>query len=238
MLVLDGHAHCGLTLPYSMLAPLWDNAGIDGGVLFAPVEEIYDRNDPTFVDSEQYKKSRRKVHDYLASIISDHIFIFWFVWNDYTLPGENFTGVKWHRHLDEPQYDYTTPKCDAFIEYACSRRLPVILEEEFENTLQLIERINGETPVIIPHLGMLNGGYHRLKTAGLFENPAVYVDTALAPLEQIADFAADYGVERILFGSDFPFGNPARERNKVDRLFKGKALEKVLSLNLLSLLEK
>jgi predicted TIM-barrel fold metal-dependent hydrolase len=116
--------------------------------------------------------------------------------------------------------------------------LPVIIEEEFHHTAELVNRFNGRTVAIVPHLGMLNGGYQRLKGAGLFENPAVYVDTALAGIREIEDFAACYGVERILFGSDFPFGNPAHERTKVEKIFNGEDLEKVLSRNLLGLLQK
>lgn len=236
MLVLDAHAHCGLTLPWEELFPLWDDGGIDGGVLFAPVEEVYDRYDRWFIDSEYYRESRVKVHDYLESLLSDYIFAYWFVWNDFKLPRDNFKGIKWHRHDDEPEYRYKTEECEKFIEYICSRQLPVIVEEEFQNTLELVERINGRTVVIIPHFGMLNGGYSRLKKAGLFENSSVYVDTALAGRHEMADFAADYGVDRIIFGSDFPFGSPARERSKVEQVFSGRDRKKVLAENILSLL--
>ena len=73
-------------------------------------------------------------------------------------------------------------------------------------------------------MGGLNGGYYRLKQAGLFENPAVYVDTALAGEEEIIDFAGDYGVSRILFGSDYPL-ETLYERYKLERAFSGKELK-------------
>ena len=102
----------------------------------------------------------------------------------------------------------------------------------------MVEKINNRTIIIIPHFGALNGGYSRLKEADLFENPMIFVDTALAGPGEIKDFAADYGVQRILFGSDFPFGEPARERSKVERIFTGKKRKRVLAENLLELLEK
>ncbi|MCL6559398.1 MAG: amidohydrolase family protein [Firmicutes bacterium] len=237
VLALDSHAHCGLTLPLEELRPLWNEAGIDGGVLFSPVEEIYDRNNRNFTDSERYRQSREKVHAYLEGLISEHIFAYWFVWNDFKTPPACFSGVKWHRHSNEPRYRYDAKECEAFINHICNLRLPIVLEEEFHHTLELVKRIAGRTPVIIPHFGGLNGGYERLKAAGLFENPSVYVDTALAAPYEISDFAADYGVDRILFGSDFPFGEPAYERYKVERIFSGKDLEKVLARNLLALLK-
>ncbi len=236
MLALDSHAHCGLTLPYEMLHSAWGEGKITGGVLFSPVEEIYDRYDRKFIDSNYYRESRQRVHDYLESLISEQLFAYWFVWNDFAPPGDSFTGVKWHRHPDEPEYLYDTKECEVFIETVCSLQLPVILEEEFHYTLELIERINGRTVIIIPHMGGLNGGYYRLKRADLFENPTVFVDTALAGIEEIVDFAGDYGAGRILFGSDYPFGDPSYERHKIERAFSGKALKKILAENLLELL--
>jgi hypothetical protein len=238
LLVLDAHAHCGITLPFEKLQPRWQEGGINGGVLFSPVEEIYDRYDPNFTDTDEYRISREKVHSYLESLISENIFAYWFVWNDFEPPRAGFRGIKWHRHADEPNYDYHLEKCKVFIEHICRSRLPVIIEEEFHHTLELINRFEKRTAVIIPHFGGLNGGYMRLKRADLFENPTIYVDTALADTAEIKDFAADYGVGRILFGSDFPFGEPAYEKYKVEKIFYGKDRKKVLAENLLDLLEK
>ncbi len=238
MLALDAHAHCGITLPFEQLHPRWQEGSIDGGVLFAPVEEIYDRYDPGFTDDQEYLNSRKKVHSYLQSLISEKIFAYWFVWNDFELPGAGFVGIKWHRHADEPVYNYHSEECGMFIEHICRLRLPVIIEEEFHHTLELVRRFKKRTPVIIPHYGGLNGGYMRLKKADLFENPTVYVDTALAGRTEIEDFASDYGVDRILFGSDFPFGEPAYEKYKVENIFYGQDRKKVLAQNLLDLLKK
>ena len=61
-LVLDGHAHCGVTVPFEEIAYEWQTGGIHGGVIFSPVEEIYDRYDPSFKDSQGYRHSRSRVH--------------------------------------------------------------------------------------------------------------------------------------------------------------------------------
>ena len=238
MLVLDAHVHCGYTIPLETIMPLWQKGQIDGGVLFSPVEEIYDRYDPYFTDDDYYQMSRKNVHEYLSSLRTDRIYAYWFVWNDFLFPGEGFSGIKWHRHSNEPKYDFFSKKCFDFIEHICEKQYPVIIEDEFSNTLELIKRINSRTASIIPHFGALNGGYGRLKKADLFEGQTVYVDTALASASEIEDFAADYGTDRILFGSDYPFGVPSHERSKIDRLFTGTNRAKILAENLLSLLEK
>jgi predicted TIM-barrel fold metal-dependent hydrolase len=190
------------------------------------------------VDSKFYQESREKVHAYLKSLNSERIFSYWFVWNDFELPGPGFDGVKWHRHSNEPKYKYNSEECHRFIEHVCDMRLPIIIEDELHYTLDLVRQINQRTTVIIPHFGGLNGGYEELKRAGLFKNPTVFVDTALASSLEIADFAKSYGAERVLFGSDFPFGDPAYERYKVEQVFSGEDLEKVLAQNLLQLLGK
>lgn len=236
MLALDAHAHCGLTLPFRRLEPEWESGNIKGGVLFSPVDEIYDRYDPHFTDSDRYKKSRERVHSYLESLMAELTFCYWFVWNDFILPKETFSGIKWHRHPYEPVYNYDAEGCEVFINHVCSLGLPIIIEEDFSNTLMLVNRIGGRTAVIIPHLGALNGGYEQLKRAGLFENKLVYADTALAGTYEMEDFAGEYGVDRIMFGSDFPFGDPSYERYKVEQVFYGRDREKVLAENLLALL--
>ncbi|MEW6350554.1 MAG: amidohydrolase family protein [Thermodesulfobacteriota bacterium] len=238
-LVLDGHVHCGLELPFETVLSEWEQADIDGGVMFSPVEEIYDRYDPRFRDSPQYRRSREEVHRYLLGLLHrEHLFAYYFIWNDFpAIPG-GFVGIKWHRHAGEPVYDYETAACARAVEEICQKRLPIVLEEEFDHTVSFIRRIAGRTVVIVPHMGLLNGGYGRLKGAGVFSDPQVWVDTALASRDEIRDFAQTYGVDRMIFGSDFPFGLPYSERSKVEAVFSGEELRSVLSGNLLRLLGK
>ncbi|MFH1114878.1 MAG: amidohydrolase family protein [Pseudomonadota bacterium] len=236
-LVLDGHVHCGFTVPFDEISREWQIAGIDGGAMFSPVEEIYNRYDPGFTDSDEYRTSRRRVHAYLLDLAArDNLYSYFFVWNDFVPVPDGFSGIKWHRHGGEPEYNYHTRECDHVVEEICRKRLPVVLEEEFGNTLNFLERIDDRTTVVIPHMGGLNGGYRRLRDAGVFERQSVLVDTALASGREIADFAERYGTERIIFGSDYPFGIPAHEKRKVAGLFSGKDRAAVLSGNLLRLL--
>jgi hypothetical protein len=237
-LVLDAHAHCGLTLPFTDLIREWESGNIGGGVVFSPVEEIYDRHNWRFIDSEEYRKSRRRVHKYLLEIAAGkQIYPYFFVWNDFSPVPEEFLGVKWHRHPNEPVYQYKSPQCDAAIEQICARHLPVVLEEEFANTLDFVRRIAERTIVVIPHMGGLNGGYSRLKNIGVFENPKVWVDTSLSSVREIADFVESYGTDRMMFGSDYPFGIPSREKEKVLQVLSGNDLRAVLGKNLQKLLE-
>lgn len=230
-MILDAHVHCGLTLPFERVHSRWVAGGIGGGLLISPVEEVYDRYDYSFTDSEYYAKSRQAVHRYLLSLDRPNLYRLWFVWNDFAVPEKGFSGIKWHRHSYEPNYNYASPACEVFIQHAVKEQLPILLEEEFHNTLEFVERIDGRTIVIIPHMGGLNGGYQSLKRAGIFDRDNIFVDTALGSEGEIANFVRSYGSDRIMFGSDYPFGDPASEKRKVERLFEGEELEKILSLN-------
>lgn len=236
-LVLDAHVHCGLSIPYEEVAGQWKPAGIHGGVVFSPVEEIYDRYDPFFTDSEAYARSRNRVHRYLLAIAdTNRVYPYFFVWNDFPQVPEGFSGIKWHRHADEPVYSYGSSQCRRMIEEICEKRLPVVLEEEFHNTIAFIQNIAERTTVIIPHMGALNGGYTRLRKAGVFESEKIWVDTALAHPREIEDFAVRYGTSRMMFGSDYPFGTPASEKRKLEAHFTGRELRAILGGNLLRLL--
>jgi predicted TIM-barrel fold metal-dependent hydrolase len=96
--------------------------------------------------------------------------------------------------------------------------MPVCLEEEFENTLYFINEIAPGVRVIIPHLGLLNGGYDMFRRRDIWAMPNIYADSALAQANEIKDYISRYGHERIMFGSDFPFGDPVIELDKVLRL--------------------
>jgi len=236
--VLDAHVHCGYTVPFEEIAREWERGRIHGGSAFSPVEEIYDRYDPLFTDSAAYRKSRQAAHEYLLRIArNERVFPYFFVWNDFPSIPDGFLGIKWHRHASEPTYRYETPECERIIDEICRKKLPIVLEEEFANTLTFVKRIAERTVVIIPHMGGLNGGYDRLKRAGIFESSQVWVDTALAGRGEVEDFAKEFGVNRILFGSDFPFGNPEYERSKVESIFSGDELRRILGGNLMGLLE-
>jgi len=97
--------------------------------------------------------------------------------------------------------------------------------------------VAGRTPIIIPHLGGLNGGFDALFEAGVWEGETVYADTALASTRDMGIFLKRYGGRKLLFGSDFPFGIPSSELSKVHRLgLKDDDFENVVSRNVLRLI--
>ena len=246
MKTIDSHIHCGIQnvdLPYEIIQPLLEEAEIDGACLYAPVEDIYDRYNFNFQDNEEWIQTRRAANHYLLDLAAqdESIFPYLFVWNDFAIEElqQRYCGIKWHRHDNEPVYHYDDPRCGQIIQEITERRLPIVLEESFSNTCRFVESLAPEAVIIIPHLGALNGSYPALERAGIWQRSNTYADTALAPMDHMRHFVQNYGPERLLFGSDFPFGHPGHELRKVLALNLPSAdMDKILCGNILALISE
>ena len=241
--IIDAHVHCGkqFTDPpqafEDYLAHLGDS-GIIGAVMFPPVMEIYDRHNPDFEDDPQWRRKRQNANEYILTLGNGdfEVFPFFFIWNDFAVDqlSARHRGIKWHRHSNEPRYRYEDPRCVAAIDEIRRRNMPVCLEEELDNTLRFVNDLAPDVRVIIPHCGYLNGGYEKLCDLGIWERPNIFTDTSAsgASPETIADYVQKYGHTRIMFGSDFPFGHPKAELEKILQLKLSKdAREAILGLN-------
>jgi len=242
--IIDSHIHCGIQhsdLPFASIEPLLRRAGITDACLFAPVEDIYDRDNPDFQDSNVWRQTRRAANRYLLALADagEPVFPYLFVWNDFAVHELQFPycGIKWHRHPCEPEYHYQDPRCGQMIKEITRRRLPIVFEESFSNTLRFVERLAPDAVIIIPHLGALNGSYQALEQAGIWRRDNVYADSALASTAEIRHFLEHYGPGKLLFGSDFPFGMPSQELGKIERMrLSTLDFEQVVAGNILALL--
>jgi predicted TIM-barrel fold metal-dependent hydrolase len=244
--IIDAHAHCGIldrtdAQSFEDYQYAASACGIQTVVMFSPVQEIYDRYDPDFEDTPQWQTRRAQSNAYLLGIGDGDLEVipYFFIWNDFAVDQLTVAhkGIKWHRHFNEPTYDYDTPGCEQAIATIGRRNLPVVLEETFENTMRFIDQLAPDLRVIIPHLGMLNGGFEAFERADVWGRPNIWADTALASTGEMRTYLDRYGDERLLFGSDFPFGSPARELAKVRSLELAPDIEaKLLAGNLMNLL--
>jgi predicted TIM-barrel fold metal-dependent hydrolase len=131
---------------------------------------------------------------------------------------KGFCGGKWHwmRGVQDCSSNYQAlkdPKLQEFIDASEKIDLPIVIEEEFVFTQTFVKKTRS-LKVIIPHLGGLGGNpMDFLDTFKGREN--VYFDTALAGSDTIMKFINQIGHERILFGSDIPFGTMKWELEKV-----------------------
>jgi predicted TIM-barrel fold metal-dependent hydrolase len=131
---------------------------------------------------------------------------------------KGFYGGKWHwmRGIQDSSSNYQAledPKLGEFIEASEKIDLPIVFEEELSFTEAFVRKTK-HLKIIIPHLGMLGGNpIDFLHTFKASEN--VYFDTALASPDTVMRFIENIGHERILFGSDIPFGTMKWELEKV-----------------------
>lgn len=244
---IDAHAHCGVGDRFPPQAFEDYFARVAGSpigtvVMFPPVMEIYDRHDPDFQDAPAWQARRKEANKYLLTVGNDRLSVipYFFIWNDFAVDqlDPRHQGIKWHRHDDEPVYLYDDPKCAAAVAEIRRRKMPVVLEEELENTVRFITEIAGGVRTIVPHLGLLNGGYRALERRGIWKMTDVWADTALASPGEIRAYIDTYGPDRLLFGSDFPFGDPLTELNKVlDLPYDDGVKRAVVQENLQRLLE-
>jgi uncharacterized protein len=131
---------------------------------------------------------------------------------------DSYSGGKWHwmRGWQDMASNYDVLNDEflpGLIEKIKMIGKPVIIEEELNFTERFVEMAEGIS-LIIPHLGMLGGDPHSFLRS--FKNKDnIYFDTALAAQDTISRFVQTIGPERVLFGSDVPFGSMKSELSKV-----------------------
>jgi len=137
-----------------------------------------------------------------------------------SIPPEYFGG-KWHwmRGWQDSASNYDLlddPDLPDLVERLRRADKPIIFEEELDFTVQFVERFPG-LKLIIPHLGLLGGNpLDFLRSFKGEEN--IYFDTALGGQSTIREFVRTIGPERVVFGSDIPFGSMKSELDKVTGL--------------------
>ena len=248
--IIDGHVHCGprkfkglrmtdreLSYPFEPLKKDLEEIGVNGAVLLPFPEDIYRKPYAS-------KETAKKGHDYILDISKNnkYFYPFYFVWNDFLIPNNlsEFKGIKWHRHFwSEPEYDYSDPKCEKFIEEVSKYDMPIIFEESFDNTKLFCDKYFN-LKVIIPHVGLANGRAHKIIPA-FKDYPNVYLETGLAYPYEILEAILQYGVDRVIFGSDSPYSSTKIElftllQHDCMKDFSEEDMGKILAKNMLKLM--
>lgn len=214
MEIIDSHIHWGgsLALPgvnittQELLRQAEEN-GVDRMVIFPfPSTAIADRriNETLLTEAEAI----------------DNFIPYYYIPDDLLpMPSEKgFYGGKWHwvRGVQDCSSNYDVlkdPRLGKFIEESEASDLPLVFEEELAFTEAFV-KMTRTLKVIIPHMGMLGGSPPDFLRA-FKDRDNVYFDTSLASPQTVIEFEEKIGSERILFGSDIPFGTMKRELEKV-----------------------
>jgi hypothetical protein len=225
-MIIDSHVHIGPSLSLGTevkaeyIEESMERAGIDRCLVFP-------------------FPSYGEVHgcEWILEVCDEHrsfIPVF-YVTESLELPDDRFFAVKWHwvGGVSDSYSNYETlrnEKLPDFAKRVVDLDIPVIFEEEFRFTSLFVRKFP-EVKLIIPHLGLLGGNpYEFLEKFRGFDS--VYFDTSLASPSTIAKFLEVVGSDRVLFGSDIPFGEMLSELNKIKSLELNKTDErKVLCEN-------
>ncbi len=156
-----------------------------------------------------------------------------------------FYGAKWHCLADIYYSGWQWDAVKQLIEQISSASLNVLIEDRFQALCKFISLCPADLNVIIPHMGIhphyeagdLRVLRSRWKT--LKESNNVYFDTALSSSVIIQDCIAEVGIERVLHGSDSPFGSIRGELQQTDfALLRKEEREAVMSGNILRILRE
>lgn len=165
---------------------------------------------------------------------------YFYVREDFPSIPPEYYGGKWHwmRGIQDSASNYDLlddPDLPDLVERLQSTGKPVIFEEELDFTKRFVERFPG-LKLIIPHLGLLGG--NPLDFLRAFKDKEnIYFDTALGQQSNIREFVGAVGPERVIFGSDIPFGSMERELAKILGLTLSYADKKrILADNILELI--
>jgi predicted TIM-barrel fold metal-dependent hydrolase len=212
--IIDSHIHWGgsLALPgveitTQELLRQGEESGVDRMVIFPfPSTAIADRqiNETLLLEAETI----------------DNFIPYYYIPDDLLpIPSEKgFYGGKWHwvRGVQDCSSNYDVlkdPGLGKFIEESEAIDLPLVFEEELAFTEAFVKMTN-TLKIIVPHMGMLGGSPLDFLQA-FKDRTNVYFDTSLASPQTVIEFEGKIGSERILFGSDIPFGTMKREVEKV-----------------------
>lgn len=220
--MIDFHVH------YNEDYPL-----IDKACIFPFTDEIYEGDNPYFEDTAIWQKKRQENNEKNLGIENTTAFLF--LWTDFNISNiEKYGGIKLHRHWNEPMYDWESKKGKIALEAIRDLNLPVILDDVPDRIVRFIKEHALGINIVIPHLT----NYPRIKRARVFHLDNVYVDTSLTWVDYIMDYVKSFGADRMIFGSDWPFGSVKDQIRRIQILpISSAKKDKILNENALKVVK-
>ena len=226
--IIDAHVHIGrYHLPIEHIDALLKREDISRAVVFADPESNDMVEDSTYVLEAAQRLGYYPFYYYGGNAYSGQR-----PYDELPVP-ENlnqYKGIKWHcwfspAHDGGLRYSYPidmdnvrrqmdAPDFQAVMAAIQALRLPMTFEEHFEVTREFVRRYPDVT-LIIPHMGMLNGGQERVQ-AEFRDLRNIHFDTSLGQVNET--IVRELGASRLLYGCDYPYGMPGDNLRRVQRL--------------------
>ena len=227
---VDAHVHLGYSIPTDDVIKQMSECNVKKIVIFALPAEIDEGLDMNYY----ILKKAEKFNEFIP---------FYYVTGDLKIPDEIdlFRGLKWHwvrglTHIRSNLNLFEDKSFLAFLRELNELKLPIVIEEDFEFTKEFVN-IMDNSVIIIPHLGTISGNPNDfLKEFAEYDN--VYFDTALASESLINKFYNELGADKLIFGSDIPFGTMKNELNKILKMEIPKSdIRRITKENILKILK-
>jgi hypothetical protein len=142
---------------------------------------------------------------------------------------EEYAGLRWHGwfgegpdltgRVDRHELEFAvmimeSPEFESLMSALAFYDMPVMFEEDFGVTVEFVTRYEN-LKIIIPHMGAYSGGEENVMKR-LHGNENVYFTTSHSTLD--STYARRIGPERLLYASDFPYGDPKQAIDRVRSL--------------------
>ncbi len=226
--IIDSHVHIGrYHLPIEHIDRLLKAAAISRAAVFADPE-----SDNIVEDSAYVLEAAQRLGYFPYFYYGGNAYSGQRPYNRLPLPDNlsEYSGIKWHcwfspAHDGGLRYGYRidmdnvrrqmdAPDFQAVMQAIQTLNFPMIFEEHFDVTCEFVSRYP-DIKLIIPHMGMLNGGQERVQ-AHFRDYPNVHFDTSLGQINET--IVQTLGAQRLLYGCDYPYGMPADNLRRVQRL--------------------
>lgn len=221
--MIDAHCHAGDfpkyfsgTHPPEKLVADFDSAGVEAGIIaFLNTYDMVAANDRALAACEAHQG---RFYGYIY--LNPHMLDTAIAEFERRSADPHFRGVKLH-----PMNDVYYPFLKDFFplyERIEASGMPVLWHSgtsPYSHPLQIayVAHRFPKMPCILGHFGLSDLTWECFPAADLAEN--IYVDTTANPIVPVMnDWIAEFGAERMLWGSDFPFYSVAYEAEKLAHL--------------------
>jgi len=226
--IIDAHVHIGrYHLPIEHIDRLLKKEGISRAVVFADPE-----SDVMVDDSIYVLEAARRFGYYPFYYYGGNAYSGQRPYDRLLVPDNlnRYRGIKWHCwfspahdgglhysypiNMDDVRRQMDAPDFQAVMTAIRLLKFVMTFEEHFEVTKEFVRRYP-DVRLIIPHMGMLNGGQERVQ-AEFRDYPHIHFDTSLGQVNEA--IVQRLGASRLLYGCDYPYGMPGDNLRRVQRL--------------------
>jgi len=247
---IDAHAHLG-NFPFG---PITERLDVFGGIKFShkaihnlimrgvsghnlDVKEFLSKND---LGGCVLVPLSKRDESFIKNLKIKNVFrLRFFDYHTKRCEPNGFDGYKIHPVIE--RLNINSEKYASFFHVAEKKRIPLLIHlgfyplehhQEF-GALKKLENLLDEykLKIIVCH----GGGEHWKKLSDMSDNYNFFTDLSLCSLEAIKHLYLKMGAERIIFGSDYPLGDPKRRKEMIAKIASGEDLKKILYKNTLKL---